>query len=283
MSHRRGSFVALAVVIAGLASMSACGESPNGPTPPPPPPPVTNTPPVIDSVTPSVTRTEVDKDVTVTATVRDTETAVSQLTYTWSADVGTFSGSGSTVTWKVAKGIATPADVTIKLTVTENYGSGQQNTVSSTSSVIRVHDSPTEIGAMSVTFLEDFANSSVSTSSCLRNFSDSCPGKKEEKENVDFNRDHYQILNSSLKLREVRVSSSGNSGDSRVACAFSSRRTKCDATEVGCKVGAVEDVSGDCTLTAVYEQNRWWLCDSHFLPNRNLSPSFRSFLNAPRP
>jgi len=28
--------------------------------------------------------------------------------------------------------------------------------------------------------------------------------------------------------------------------------------------GKVETAKGTCTLTSVYEDGRWWLCDSHF-------------------
>lgn len=271
-------------VVLMLCALSACSGSPSGPGPvnPPPPPPPANTPPVIDSITTSVSRTEVDTDVTVTATVRDAETAVSQLTFTWSADGGTFSGSGASVTWRVAKGVTTPVEYAIRLTVTESYGAGQQNTVSGTSTPVRVHDSPAELTTLSLRFLGDFANSSVSASSCVRDFTDRCPGKADEKAQIEWNRDHYLILSSNLRIRDVRVAGNGLSADTRSNCAFSSRRTKCDPGEVGCVVGATENVGGDCTLTARYEEGRWWLCDSHFIADTSVSPGFRSFMNRPR-
>jgi hypothetical protein len=282
--RRLGSSAAQVAVTVGVSLLVACSGPPNGPGPinPPPPPPPTNTPPVIESIAASVSRTEVDSDVTVTATVRDAETPVSQLAYTWSADGGTVHGAGPTVTWRVAKGVTTPVEYAIKLTVTENYGSGQQNTVSATSTPIRVHDSPAELTTLSLTFLGDFANSSVSASSCVRNFTDRCPGKAVEKGQIEWNRDHYQILSSTLRMREVRIASTGTSADTRVGCGFTSRRTKCDSDEVGCKVGATETVGGDCTLTARYEEGRWWLCDSNFLADPGVSPGFRSFMNPPK-
>jgi hypothetical protein len=107
---------ARAAVVLGLLCVSACGESPSGPGPinPPPPPPPVNAPPVIESITTSVSRTEVDTEVTVTAAVRDTETPVSQLAFAWSADGGTFNGAGASVTWRVAKGATTPVEYAIK-------------------------------------------------------------------------------------------------------------------------------------------------------------------------
>jgi hypothetical protein len=285
-SSRLGTRTALVAVVLGLSCLSACGEPPNGPGPidPPPPPPV-NTAPVIESITASVSRTEVDTDVTVAATVRDAETPVSQLTFAWSADGGTFSGSGASVTWRVAKGATTPVDYAIKLTVTETYGTGQMNTVSSTSSPVRVHDSPAELTAMTLTFLGDFANSSVSPSTCVRNFADSCPGKAAEKQDVEDNREQFLILSSSLRMREVRIGGSGTSAQMRVACGFSSRRLYCKPEDIakGCRVGDVETVNGECSLTGRYEQNRWWLCDSHFLADPSVSPAFRSFMNPSKP
>lgn len=283
VSRRLRSFAAIAAVVFGLSGLFACNGSPSSPGPvtPPPPPPPANTPPVIDSIAASASRIEVDTDVTLTATVRDTETPVSQLAFTWSADAGTVNGAGATVTWRLAKGAATPADHTIKLTVTETYGTGQQNTVTGTSPAIRVHDSPAELTTLSLRFLGDFANSSVSASSCVRDFTDSCPGKATEKTDIDWNRDHYTVLSSDLRMREVRVAGSGTSADTRVACSFTSRRTKCEPQEIaqGCRVGDVESVAGDCTMTGRYEAGRWWLCDSNFQGARTLSPSFRSFLN----
>ena len=78
----------------------ACSGSPAGPTPPPPPPPpppVVNNLPVIRSISVSLPRVEVEQDVNVVAEVEDTETSPDQMTYEWSAPVGTFSGTGRAV------------------------------------------------------------------------------------------------------------------------------------------------------------------------------------------
>ena len=269
---------ALVATICAL-SVSACGSSPTTPreVPTPPAPVVTNTPPVIDAVTPSTPRTEVDTDVTLTASVRDAETPVSQLRYEWRADVGTFTGDGGTVTWRAPREIAAPTDVTVRLTVTETTTGGIQQSVNATSPAIRVHDSPKELGALAMTFLGDFANSSVSPSTCIRDFSDNCRGKADEKADIESNREHFTILNSSLRLRNVRVSSNRLTGDMTVACSFTSRIVKCDPGSSGCVVGSVGTVAGDCALTGVYEQNRWWLCTSSFFGSQ-VPDGFRSFL-----
>ena len=54
-------------------------------------------------------------------------------------------------------------------------------------------------------FLGDFANSSVSPSTCVRDFSDGCRGKADEKSDIESNREHFVITNSSLRLQNVRV------------------------------------------------------------------------------
>lgn len=273
----------LVLLVMSLVGSGSCGSSPMSPGPVTPPVTTVNTPPVIESIGASASRAEVDTDVTLSATVKDAETPVSQLKFEWKADGGTFTGEGASVTWRAPKGVTTPVDYSIRLTVTETYGTSnaldgsQQNIVNGTSPVIRLHDSPKELGALSLTFLGDFANSSVTPSTCVRDFSDGCRGKAEEKGDIEFNREHYTILSSSLRLQNVKVASSGMTGSTSVACSFTSRITKCDSGIAGCVVGTVGTVAGDCALTAVYEQQRWWLCTSNFLPGVQVPPSFRSF------
>ena len=129
---------------------------------------------------------------------------------------------------------------------------------------------------MSLAFLQDFANSSVSPSTCIRNFSDSCPGKGAEKGDIENNREHYLITGSSLRLTNVRVRDTGLSATMTVACSFTSRVVKCEPGSSGCVVGSVGPVAGDCLLTGVYEQGRWWLCDSTF-DAENVSAPLRFF------
>jgi hypothetical protein len=262
--------------------LAACGGPSNSPTPvtqqpaasgPPPAGPSVNAAPVIERITADVDRTEVNTDVTLTASVKDEETAVDQLKFEWKADTGTFSGEGASVKWRAPADIPTPADFTITLTVTEAYGAPDsfgvrpQNVTTASAPPIRVHNSTKELGDMSLQFLSDFATSSTSTATCLRNFSDSCPGKAEEKRDIDNNREFLEILSSSLNLRNVTLGSSRSTARMSVACAFTSRIVKCPPPgpdSSACVVGSVESVRGDCTLTGVYEQKRWWLCDSHF-------------------
>jgi hypothetical protein len=267
----------LALAVAGSAS---CGSSPTSPGPGgaiAPPVTAVNTPPIVETIVVSASRAEVETDVTLTATVRDDETPVGQLKYAWKAEVGTFAGEGASVKWRAPKGAPTPADYAVRLTVTETYGGSQQNVVNATSPPIRLHDSPKELGDLSLTFLGDFANSSVSPSTCVRDFSDSCRGKAEEKSDIEFNREHFVITGSSLRLQNVNVALTGLTASMSVACRFTSRIIKCEPGTAGCSVGAVGTVAGDCRLTGVYEQQRWWLCASNF--DGAQVPGFRSFFS----
>jgi hypothetical protein len=233
-------------------------------------------PPTIDSIAIGVERAEIGDDVAVTATVHDPETAIADLQFAWSADGGTFSGEGASVKWRPPADRATPADYAMRLTVTETYGVADsagvrpKNVVSATSTgTVRVHNSPKEIGDMSVGFLRDFATSAIPADVAVRDFSDSCKGKAEERSDVADNRVYYDILSSSLNLVNASVASSRMSGNSKVACSFTSLVKACQPGRLDCKVGSTEKVTGNCVLTTVYEQRRWWLCDSHFEPFGN--------------
>jgi hypothetical protein len=266
--------------------LSACGGGPAGPgpVPPPPPPPPGNAPPTIESVTLGTERIEVAEEVTVTATVRDPETPVGELQYAWSAEGGTFSGEGASVRWRPPADAATPADYVLELTVTETYGAADANgtrpshTVKASSAAVRVHDSPGEIGGLAMAFLRDFARSTVKPDDAVREFSDSCEGKSDEREDIEFNRKYFDIISSSLRLVNTSVASTRMAGSARVACGFTSRLKACPPNRTDCKVGVTERVSGDCIVETVYEERRWWLCESSFHGDR--PSSMRWFFGA---
>jgi hypothetical protein len=193
------------------------------------------------------------------------------------------------VTWRAPAQIAAPTNYAISLTVTESYDNGtRQNVVPGTGPTVRVHDSPKELGALAMSFLNDFANSSVSPSSCVRDFSVNCSGRDQEKGDIEDNRRRYQMLGSSLNLTSVKVSSNGTRGDMTVACSFTSRIIHCDPPDptdpetLGCVVGNVGTATGSCLMTAVYEQDRWWLCTSNYDPKGIAPPGFRSFFSRRR-
>lgn len=260
--------LALAAVVAALAACN--GTVPPAPTPPITQPPpivhVANTPPTIKSITIPVARAEVDQDVTVTAEVEDAETPVDQLQYKWSANAGTFSGDGRSVTWRLAKGsAATPVDVTMALTVTERYqdvddagkpitrvNTATQNSATS----LRVHDSVAELSKIGVRFLVDyFGNSNVSPEACLVDFWDGCRGKSDELSDIRNNRATLTQLYADAHVSTITFNDSKTEAEMWVACTFRAR-DKATGVEGG--------VTGDCYLSAVYQQGRWWLCDSNF-------------------
>lgn len=276
------SFVAAAFVTPG------CGGSSSSPSPVSQPSssrpssgPSVNVAPVIESITPSSDHVEVDGEIMVTAVVTDQETPVDQLKFEWKADAGTFTGTGPSVKWRAPSDIKTPADYEIRLTVTEVYGTANsagvrpQNVTTGSIPAVRVHNSPKELGELSIRFLSDFANSSVPADTCVRDFSDSCRGKSDERGDIESNRVHFDILSSSLSLKSVAVASSGLTANMVVACSFTSRIKACDPGDKACVVGDVGTAHGDCILTGKYESRRWWLCDSHFIGK--LTDSIRNF------
>jgi hypothetical protein len=257
-----------------LLLVAACDKSPTPPTQPTVPhPPVTNTPPVIQSVTSSVTtRTEVDTDVQVTAQVQDAETPPADLTYLWTANAGQFSGNGPSVTWRLPKGsVATPVDVTIHLQVVERYQdydpSGapiyRQNTVSADAAPFRVHDSVAEISAMSLHFLIDlFGNYNVSPDACMVDFWDGCSGKDEELSEIEVNRMDFRISGADATVQSVTLNADRT---------FATVDAPCEFHDVNVATDSPDNPKGDCVLTAVYQDDRWWLCSSDFNPDDSSS------------
>jgi len=252
-----------------LAAISCGGSPPTSPGPAPQPPPVSNAAPVIDSVSIAATRLEVGGETTVTATVRDAETPVASLTYQWTATAGTFTGQGSTVTWKAPEGVSTPQDYPLTLTVIEQYGTAnarQEHRVTSTTAPIRVHDSPRELSNMTIAFLSDFANSSVAPETAVRDFWDGCAGKAAELADVRDNRQHYDNLGFSLGTPRVTLDGARLRANMTVSCQFTSFARSCPSDEPQCRPGTTGTSAGECRLTGVYESRRWWLCDSGFAP-----------------
>jgi hypothetical protein len=245
-----------AIVITGGLVAAACGGSPATP------PPVVNTPPVIESLT-IAPRAEADRPLQITATVKDTETPISQLTYTWSASPqsGTFSGTGAAVMWKPPKGQKTPDLYTISLTVTEAYtsaGQAKQNSVSG-SATVRYNDSPAEVAFVGRDFLvTKFGDVNVGAAEAVSNFSDSCPGKAAEFEDVKNNRINFEILTASFTAEAIAFDSTLTTGTVDGPCRFE------DKPRNGPNAGRIESVSGSCHLTTVYENFRWLLCESTF-------------------
>jgi len=129
--------LALLLVISSLLVVSACT---NTPPPPPPPPTPINQQPAIDSLTADKQEVATSGDVNLVAITSDPDGDI--LTYQWSADSGTFSGEGKSVTWTAP---AISDNYTIRLTVSD--GKGGTATASTTISAIdKPNHPPTVIG-----------------------------------------------------------------------------------------------------------------------------------------
>ena len=131
---------------------------------------------------------DLDEAITVTATVIDAETPSDQLKYEWSADSGAFSGTGREVTWRAPAQAATPAVVRLNLAVVETYQTTNSQGLPTTaenrvtgSIDIRLHASAKEVRDMAVEFLVEFSQQRLSPDQIVRNFTDSCPGKRDER------------------------------------------------------------------------------------------------------
>jgi hypothetical protein len=263
MRIRLASLCSLATAAAFV--VGACSS------PPAAPPVVVNTPPTIDSVVIANTRAEADVPIQVSATIRDTETPLGQLTYTWSASpqLGTFSGNGfngsqAQVMWRPPKGQKTPDVYTVSLTVSESYtsaGQAKQNVVSN-STTVHYNDSPAETVSLAYDFLVyKFGNFNVSAAEAVSNFSDSCSGKAEELGQIETNRKEFHIISASFPAPVATFNGSLTAGAVEGPCTFE------DIPGPGHdNAGRREFVTGTCALTTVYQNFRWYLCDSFFNP-----------------
>ena len=249
-----------ACVLLAAAFAVGCGAGPS-PTPiePPPPPPPPNNPPVVRAITAEHARLEVKGMTTLKAEVEDAETALEALRYEWSADSGKISGEGTEVTYEAPETTEAPFGPSITVTVVEDYtvnGNPRANRTVFTTAPVRVHDSRAELTALARTFLDDFIDSSVPPSECVRNFSDTCRGKSSELRDIEFNRENYTMLSSSkYSIRSVSVVNPWARGEIRASCEFHARARRTNETGVA---------AGTCLLTATYEADRWWLCESSF-------------------
>jgi len=218
---------------------------------------------------------DLSEDVAVTASVTDTETPISQLTFVWTADLGTFTGTGPAVRWRAPAIATTPRAVTVTLRVTEAVG-GTGGTQSTTgTATFSLHTSITEIGDMSRQFLLDFSDSKLEPSYVVRDFWDGCSGKAEELGDVTTNRRDFVILSFTIgpanpvsvgfKAGCVVPKYGARSGD---GCAV----VPCEWHDKEKSTGLLGTTKGPDYLTAVYRNNRWWLCNSDFPSGTHTNP-----------
>ena len=209
-----------------------------------------------------------------TAAVRDPDTPLDQLQFQWTADLGTFSGSGANVTWRAPADAATPRAVTLTLTVADNAGSAAATTA------VSLHNSVKEVGDLSREFLLDFSDSSKPAAVVVRNFSKSprCEAERDaEFSQIDDNRRLYRITSSSVGAANVNVqfgtrpcTYEPRNGD---ACAAIPAiwTSVCVTADPACVPGRTEGID---FVTAVYEQSEWRLCASYFQSRGTASTSF---------
>jgi hypothetical protein len=150
---------------------------------------VPGAPPVIQSLVAKGTRAQepaqfadLNESVNVTATVTDADSTAASLQYTWSADLGTISGTGAKVTWQAPASAATPIKATITLSVSDGASAVTGTTA------VSLHDSTKEIGDIATLFLVNFSKTEVPVDTVIKDFTTECPGTAGERQDVINNR-----------------------------------------------------------------------------------------------
>jgi hypothetical protein len=251
-----------------------------------------NTPPKITGIVVQGTRpnepasfADLNEEVVVTETVTDAETPVSQLTFEWTADLGTFAGAGTAVRWRAPAAATTPRAVTLTLRVTEVIGAQGPAAVThsvTATATLSLHNSLKEVGDMSRQFLLDFSDSNLAPSDVVRDFWDGCAGKADELSDVTANRKYYQILSYKIDLPApvsvgfkagcVVPNYGTRAGD---GCAV----VQCEWKDKYLPTGVLGTTRGPDYLTAVYRNDRWWLCNSDFPAGTHTTPvSYPAFI-----
>jgi hypothetical protein len=105
-----------------------------------------------------------------------------------------------------------------------------------------------------------FANFNVSPADAVSNFSDSCPGKAAELSDIQTNRANFHILSGSFTATPPSFNDTLTAGTVQGPCQFE------DIPNSGPNMGLHEFVSGTCVMTTVYDNFRWYLCQSNFEP-----------------
>jgi len=204
-------------------------------------------------------RIEADETIALVATVKDQEMSPEQMSYAWTSSPvnGLFIGGGRQVEWRAPHGQRTPDLYTLTVTVTKTVPDAEPRQRQVAASVqAHYNDSYRTIREKGERFLTRlFADYSVSPDQAVQDFSDSCPGKADERDNVADNRRLFQILSGTFTVVSISLNPEKTFGTMVGTCTFQDIR----------KAGNVwETVTGICTLTAVYENWDWLLCDSTF-------------------
>ena len=219
-----------------------------------------NTAPVIRSINAQGKRlrqppayADYGETIQISVVVEDAESAAAQLVYQWRACGGTFTGTGPQVEW-AAPGLGElPTTCTIEVTVTDGPH------VLTRSIPIRLHNSVVEVGRLALEFLTEFADNSIPAATTVRNFSDSCPGKKAELDDVTHIR-NTRIINSKEYGTPAVTVAFGGSCKSKTADACAITSVQWNSTVKS--TGAIEIAKGTSFISGIYRDSRWWLCDS---------------------
>lgn len=224
--------------------------------------PAVNAPPVIESISVNPPRAEFRTDTVLNATVRDAETPVANLRYAWTTTVGTVASSGARATHRLDQPPpqTSPRQVDVTLTVTEDLPNGQTNTASRTTS-FPLHDSYKEARDLANQLLGDFINPFAGPDFVVRNFSEKCRGRIDERNNVALNRDLYVIDREKSRFAITEVTFVGNPPMSND---FGNVRATCNFVSLVKATGKTELANGICSLDVFFDTDRWMLCDSSF-------------------
>jgi hypothetical protein len=134
---------------------------------------------------------------------------------------------------------------------------------------VSVHNTDKEAGDIAELYLQDFTDQKLSPDDMLRNFAN-CQGRSAERDDI-------------LKDLATRTKKKGTLGPAKVTlnfggdCSFNDPNhvtrsrsgdacisISCDWHSIKVPGGDGEHSYGTCRLTGLYQQGRWWLCDSDF-------------------
>jgi hypothetical protein len=223
-----------------------------------------NTAPVITSMTAQGKRprqpalfADYGETIQLVVVVQDAESAAAQLAYQWRACDGTITGTGPQVDWTAPAIGSLPSTCTIEVTITDGPH------VLTRSIVVRLHNSIAEVGGLALEFLTDFANSLIPPETTVRNFSETAcsAGKAAELKDVTNNRATRVINAHTYGMPAVTVNFGGLCrGKSADACILTSVEWQSTIKNTNLQ----EIVKGTSTISGVYRDSRWWLCESNF-------------------
>jgi hypothetical protein len=238
-----------------------------------------NTPPVINSI---VAQGRVgpreppgfaslDETIAVAAAVTDAETPAAQLVFEWSADTGSFSGSGPNVSWTAPHSYPAPSTVMLMLTVRERYQTtdaggapvARENVVTG-ATPHRLHDSMREIDDLAVDFLVGFSQQ-LDPRYVVRNFTSTCPGAAAELSDVQKDNDQFVITSYVIGTPRTSLVFTGPGGcplRGVFGDACAQVPVTWHSTNRGSGAAGVAD--GIDQVAAVLENDQWRLCASDF-------------------